>query len=62
MMETVFDFSAAPHLPLSLRQADATVVRPEVCLSLLSSALAQAAAIRISERNGEIFIEFSDAA
>jgi hypothetical protein len=61
-METVFDFSAAPHLPLSLRQDIPDVVRPEVCLSVLSGALAQTAAIRISERNGEIFIEVSDAA
>jgi hypothetical protein len=61
-METVFDFSAAPHLPLSLRQEEAPAVRPEACLSVLSAALAQTAALRISERNGEIFIEFSDAA
>jgi hypothetical protein len=61
-METVFDFSAAPHLPHSLRLDGATVVRPEFCLSVLSGAIAQTAAIRISEKNGEIFIEFSDAA
>ena len=61
-METVFDFSAAPHMPLSLRQEDATAVRPEICLSVLSGALAQTAAIRVSERDGEIFVEFGDAA
>jgi hypothetical protein len=61
-MDAIFDFSAAPHLPLSLRQESSIPARPEVCLLVLSEALSQSASFHISERNGEIFVEFSDAA
>ena len=57
-----FDFSAAPHLPLSLRNDARKEPRPEILLSALHAAAVGGLEIRVSERAGEIFIEIAAAA
>ncbi|MEQ1671221.1 MAG: hypothetical protein ABL893_10220 [Hyphomicrobium sp.] len=61
-MDPIFDFSAAPHLPPSLRNAADASPRPELLLSALSAALPQTANAVVMERNGELYIEFACAA
>ena len=61
-MDPIFDFSAAPHLPLSLRTARTPDLRPECLLCALMDVSSKDADVRVMERNGEIFIEFSMAA
>jgi hypothetical protein len=61
-MDPIFDFSAAPHLPLSLRAAPTPELRPECLLCALSDASSQGADVLVLERNGEIFVDFSIAA
>lgn len=61
-METIFDFSAAPHLPLSLRHDASQPVRPEFLLRILAGTSVVAAAVRVFERDGEIFIDIAEAA
>lgn len=61
-MDPISDFSAAPHLPVSLRDVAATSSRPELVLSALTSASISGGNVVILERNGEIYIEFANAA
>lgn len=61
-MDPIFDFSAAPHIPLSLRETSASSLRPELLLSELSNASPQHGNIVVLERNGELYIEFACAA
>lgn len=61
-MDPISDFSAAPHLPLSLRDRASTSVRPELVLTSLNASSHQRGAVAILERNGEIYIEFATAA
>lgn len=61
-MDQIFDFSAAPHLPYSLRDQSQANVRPELALASLTDATKVGANVIVLERNGEIYIEFANAA
>jgi hypothetical protein len=61
-MDQIFDFSAAPHLPVSLRTLTAAMSRPERILSTLTNATLSGCKIPVLERNGEACIEFANAA
>lgn len=61
-MDVVFDFSAAPHLPLSLRTAPLPTPRPEFVLLALTHAAQSAAKLNVYEYRGEIYIDLADAA
>ena len=59
-MEPIFDFSAAPHLPHSLRtQETSTAPRPE---NVLGGLLTNARQLKVFEYKGEIYIDIADAA
>lgn len=61
-MDPIFDFSAAPHIPLSLREPAGTRLRPELVLSALSGASSHSGKVIVLEHNGELYIEFGLAA
>ena len=61
-MDPIFDFSAAPHLPYSLRDQLQASVRPELALVSLSDTSTIGGNIIVLERNGELYIEFGNAA
>jgi hypothetical protein len=61
-MDAIFDFSAAPHLPLSLRSGTAANLRPEFLVAALNGESHAHEHLHIREQDGEIFIEFSAAA
>lgn len=61
-MDPIIDFSAAPHLPYSLREQSQTNVRPELALASLTDVAKVGGNVIVLERNGEIFIEFASAA
>jgi hypothetical protein len=61
-VDPIFDFSAAPHLPLSLRVGPMPLGRPDCLLCALMDASTSGADVRVMEQDGEIFIEFSMAA
>lgn len=61
-MDPIFDFSAAPHLPYSLREQDQAAVRPEVALTALTANTISGGNVIVFERNGELYIEFANAA
>lgn len=60
-MDPIIDFSAAPHLPYSLRE-QAQAVRPELALVSLSDMTKIGRNVIVLERNGELYIEFANAA
>lgn len=60
-MEPIFDFSAAPHLPYSLRQTEDGQRRPDVALSSLLNA-GDDGDVVILARGGEIYIAFAEPA
>ncbi len=60
-MDPIFDFSAAPHLPLSLRQDAHAPVRPEHLLNALAGSI-PAESVRVLEHKGELYIAFAYAA
>lgn len=61
-MDQIFDFSAAPHLPYSLRDHNDASVRPEVALVSLNVDTTIGGNVIVLERNGELYIEFASAA
>ena len=61
-MDPVFDFSAAPHLPYSLREQSQANIRPELALVSLTDVAKVGGNVIVLERNGEIYIEFASAA
>lgn len=61
-MDPIFDFSAAPHLPYSLREQSQASVRPELALVSLSDITTIGGNVIVLERNGELYIEFANAA
>lgn len=61
-MDPIFDFSAAPHLPYSLREQLQAAVRPELALGALSDITLIGGNVVVLERNGELYIEFANAA
>lgn len=61
-MDPIFDFSAAPHLPYSLREQLQASVRPELALGALSDIALIGGNVVVLERNGELYIEFANAA
>lgn len=56
-MDTIFDLSAAPHLPLSLRTATPPAIRPEFVLLALTDAARSSLKLRVYEYKGEIYID-----
>lgn len=59
-MEPIFEFSAAPHLPHTLRlQNGQPAPRPE---NVLGGLLSGAKHLRVFEHKGEIYIDFAEAA
>jgi hypothetical protein len=61
-MDPISDFSAAPHLPLSLRELASSTVRPELALMSLTASSQQGRNVVVMEHNGEIYIAFANAA
>lgn len=61
-MDPIFDFSAAPHLPYSMREQSQANVRPELALASLTDATKISGNVIVLERNGEIYIAFANAA
>ena len=61
-MDPIFDFSAAPHLPFSLRDKTHDALRPELALAALSSVSQIGGKVVVLERNGELFIAVAEAA
>lgn len=61
-MDPIFDFSAAPHLPYSLREQPGSTVRPELALASLTGSTNIGGNVIVLERNGELYIEFANAA
>lgn len=61
-MDPIFDFSAAPHLPLSLRERVNGGARPELLLASLTDASTIGGNVIVLERNGELYIEFANVA
>ncbi|HPG88221.1 MAG TPA: hypothetical protein PLD46_01100 [Hyphomicrobium sp.] len=61
-MEPIFDFSAAPHLPYSLRDHAQNSDRPDLALGSLTSVSQLGGSVIVLERNGELYIEFANAA
>lgn len=61
-MDVVFDLSAAPHLPLSLRATTPPAPRPEFVLLALTHAAQSTVKLNVYEYRGEIYIDLADAA
>lgn len=55
-MDDIFDFSAAPHLPYSLRSKRDEPLRPDLALSTIFNAI-EASNIAVLARDGEIYVE-----
>ena len=58
-MNPIFELSAAPHMPFSLKTAQTAHFRPETIVNALLVA-AGGGDVVITERGGEIFIAISD--
>lgn len=61
-MDPIFDFSAAPHLPFSLRDRAHDSARPDLALASLTSISQLGGSVIVLERNGELYIGFAQAA
>lgn len=61
-MDPIFDFSAAPHLPLSLRERAKAAMRPELLLASLTDASTIGGHVIALKRNGELYIAFANTA
>jgi hypothetical protein len=61
-MEPLFELSAAPHLPPSLRKPLDIAVRPEVALSSLTILAIGNPSPQFIERNGELYVALPCAA
>ncbi len=60
-MDTIFDLSAAPHLPPSLRTS-APAPRPEFVLQALTQCAQASLKLNVYEFKGEIYISMAEAA
>lgn len=58
-MDPIFDFSAAPHLPYSLREAQEKATRPEIAITAFFNDGADRSIVVVA-RNGEIYVDFGD--
>ena len=59
MMNPIYEISAAPHMPYALRTGSAATLRPEALVSVLMLAVEGHDDVRITERDGELFIAIS---